>query len=57
MRAKANTLDMKKTMAEVAANIESRVSYDDLNRFLEAKMNKSDLNYLLQGKVSYEELK
>jgi hypothetical protein len=31
---------MKKTMAEVAANIESRVTYDDAKRMLEEKVSK-----------------
>ena len=39
---KANLLDMKKTMAEVAANIESRVSYEDAKRMLEDKVNRAD---------------
>jgi hypothetical protein len=38
---------MKKTMAEVAANIESRVSYEDVKRMLEEKANRSDLHYQL----------
>jgi hypothetical protein len=31
---------MKKTMAEVAANIESRITYDDIKRMLEDKITK-----------------
>lgn len=31
---------MKKTMAEVAANIESRTSFDDVKRMLEDKSTK-----------------
>ena len=31
---------MKKTIAEVAANIESRTTYDDVKRLLEEKVNK-----------------
>jgi len=38
---------MKKTMAEVAANIESRTTYDDVNRMLEDKIAKSEVHYLL----------
>ena len=38
---------MKKTMAEVAANIESRTTHDDINRMLEDKMTKSDVLYML----------
>ena len=39
---------MKKTIAEVAANIESRTTYEDVKRLLEDKMNKQDANFLLQ---------
>lgn len=44
---KANTIDIKKTMAEVAANIESRTTYEDVKRLLEEKVSKSDFQYLL----------
>jgi len=48
---------MKKTMAEVAANIESRVSYEDVKRMLEEKANRSDLHYQLQNKPSFDDIK
>ena len=38
-------LDMKKTMAEVAANLESRVSYEDAKRMLEDKVARADLHF------------
>jgi len=38
---------MKKTMAEVAANIESRVTYDDAKRMVEEKVSRSDLHFQL----------
>ena len=54
---KANIYDVKKTMAEVAANIESRVSFDEHRTALQEKASRSDLNLLLQDKVSFEDLK
>ncbi len=44
---KANLIDMKKTMAVVAANMESRVSYDDARRLLEEKVSRADMQYQL----------
>ena len=44
-------------MAEVAANIESRVSLDEHRRALEEKASRSDLQLYLQDKVSFEDLK
>jgi hypothetical protein len=38
---------MKKTMAEVAANIESRTSFEDVKRIMEEKVSKSEVHYLL----------
>lgn len=40
---KANLIDMKKTMAEVAANIESRTTFEDIKRLLDDKITKSEL--------------
>ena len=48
---------MKKTMAEVASNIESRVTYEDAKRMLEDKVNKNELQFSLQNKVSYDDIK
>ena len=48
---------MKKTMAEVAANIESRVSYEDARRLLEEKVSRADLQYQLQNKPSFDDIK
>lgn len=50
---KANLNDMKKTMSEVAANIESRASLNDVKRMIELKVDKSDIQFLLQQKMSY----
>ena len=44
-------------MAEVAANIESRVGFDEHRKALEEKASRSDLNLYLQDKVSFEDLK
>ena len=43
MAQKANLIDMKKTMAEVAANIESRLSFEDARRLLDEKVSRADL--------------
>ena len=48
---------MKKTMAEVAANIESRTTFEDVKRMLEDKISKPELMFQLQNKVSYEDMK
>ena len=48
---------MKKTMAEVAGNIESRVTYEDAKRMLDEKITKSDLHFQLQNKVSFDDIK
>jgi hypothetical protein len=40
---KANLNDMKKTMSEVAANIESWATFSDVKRMLDLKVDKSDI--------------
>jgi len=49
--------DIKKTMAEVAANIESRVTYEDQRRQLDDKVSKTEIGFYMQEKVSFEDLK
>jgi hypothetical protein len=44
-------------MAEVAANIESRISYEDAKRLVEDRVSKQELQYQLQNKVSYDDIK
>jgi hypothetical protein len=48
---------MKKTMAEVAANIESRVSFDDAKRMLEDKVTRAEFHFQLQNKPSFDDIK
>jgi hypothetical protein len=48
---------MKKTMAEVAANIESRVSFDDAKRMMEDKVTRADFHFQLQNKPSFDDIK
>jgi hypothetical protein len=48
---------MKKTMAEVASNIESRITYDDVKRMMEDKISKQEVHYLMQGRVQFEDMK
>jgi hypothetical protein len=38
---------MKRTMAEVAANIESRVTYDEHRRLLDEKLGKAEIGFHL----------
>ena len=40
---KANINDMRKTMAEVASNIESRTTFQDVKRMLELKVERSEV--------------
>ena len=54
---KANLHDVKSTMAEVASNIESRVSLEEHRRALDEKASKADLAMRLQEKVSFEDMK
>ena len=44
---KANLNDIKKTMQEVASNIESRTTFADVKRLLETKIERSDLQFML----------
>lgn len=44
-------------MSEVAANIESRATFNDVKRMLESKVDKSDIQFLLQHKISFEDMK
>lgn len=44
---KANVFDIKKTMAEVAANIESRVTYEDQRNALADKISKAEIGFYL----------
>lgn len=57
MSSKVSILDMKQTMGEIAANIESRIQYDDVKRMLEEKVSRSDLHFQLQNKPSFDDLK
>ena len=57
LQLKANLNDMKKTMAEVAANIESRATFHDVKRLLEEKVERSEVQYMIQQKVSFDEMK
>jgi soluble cytochrome b562 len=54
---KANLIDMKKTMAEVAAHIESRVSFEDAKRMLEDKVSRADFHFQIQNKPSFDDIK
>lgn len=54
---KANLFDIKSTMAEVAANIESKVSIEDFKIAVEQKLAQSDLALRMQEMVSFEDMK
>lgn len=49
IKKKADTHVINKTMAEIAENLEQRVSYKDLERRFE------ELQFQIQNKVSFEE--
>jgi hypothetical protein len=55
LKRKADTTSINKTMAEIAENIESRVSYNDLNESLDRRVK--DLTYQIQNKVSFDEFR
>lgn len=44
MAAKANLYDIKSTMAEVAANIESKVSLEEFRQAMDDKLSRSELS-------------
>jgi polyhydroxyalkanoate synthesis regulator phasin len=48
---------MKKTMAEVALNIESRVTADEARKLVEDKVSRADFQYHLQNKPSFDDIK
>lgn len=47
MTAKANLADVKRTVAEIAANLEQRVTFPELKRMLDAKVDQSELKIAL----------
>ena len=49
--------DLKHTMAEVAANIESKTSMLDVKRLLDSKVERNELHHSLQAKISQDEMK
>ena len=57
IQGKASLNEIKSTMAEVAANIESKVSIEDYRIALDEKLSRAELNLRMQEKVSYEDMK
>lgn len=57
LSAKANLVDMKKTMAEVALNIESRVTAEEARKLMEDKVSRADFQYHMQNKASFDDIK
>ena len=47
MAGKANLGDVKRTVAEIAANLEQRVTFPELKRMLDAKVDQSELKIAL----------
>ena len=45
---------MKKTMQEVANNIENRTTLADVKRMIELKVERSEVQYMLQNQVHDE---
>ena len=50
-------VEIKNTMAEVAANIESKVSIEEYRIAIDEKLSRSELSLRLQEKVNYEDMK
>ena len=50
-------VEIKNTMAEVAANIESKVSIEEYRIAMDEKLSRSELSLRLQEKVNYEDMK
>lgn len=57
MSLKANHHDVKVTMAEVAANIESRVSLEEHRIALDEKVSKADFAMRIGEKVTFEDMR
>jgi len=53
MKKKADTHVINKTMAEIAENLEQRVSFKDLEQGVERRFE--ELQFQIQNKVSFEE--
>lgn len=53
---KANVADVSRTIAELAQNVEQRLTFEEVQSMLDDKVGKGDLQYLLSNKVSVEEL-
>ena len=49
--------DVKTTMAEIAVNIESKVSIEEFRAALDEKLSRSELSLRMQEKVSFEDMK
>jgi len=47
MGTKANLFDIKSTMAEVAANIEAKVSFDEFRAAMDEKLSRQELSMKL----------
>lgn len=48
---KANLSDMKRTMTEVANNIENRTTFADVKRMIELKVERSEVQYMLTKEI------
>jgi len=53
LKKKADTHVINKTMAEIAENLEQRVSFKDLEQGVERRFE--ELQFQIQNKVSFEE--
>ena len=54
---KANINDVSRTVNEVAASLDSKLSFEDLQALLKDYVLRSDLQYLISNKVSLEEIR
>ena len=54
---KANVSDVSRTIAEISSQIDSKISFDDLQLVMKDFVQKSDMQYFLSSKVSLEEMR
>lgn len=57
MAQKANINDIGKAVSEITCNLESKISFEDLQTILKDYIGKSEVLYLLSTKVSLDEVR
>ncbi|CAD8114060.1 unnamed protein product [Paramecium primaurelia] len=54
---KANINDISRTIAEIAANLDTKITYEDSQVLLKDYVLKADMQYLLSNKIDVDEMK